>query len=83
MTIYIPGLAKNIGGGGTITYRGTANKAVWWELVGVDTGIEGSAYGSLANQQRFTDGNGHATANYTAPAADPGGDTMDRIRVYE
>lgn len=82
-TIYIPGHAKVVGSGGTITYTGTAEKAVWWELVGVDSGIEGAAYGSLANTQSRTDVDGRATANYTAPATDPGADKSDRIRVYE
>lgn len=51
--------------------------------MGVDTGIEGAAYGSLSHIQTETDGAGYATAVYTAPVVDLTVNQNDRIRVYE
>ena len=82
-TIKIPAHVKLIGGGGTITYKGNADKCIWWELVGVSAMVEGAAYGSLDNIQHITDADGYATAVYTAPTTDPGAGNYDRIKVHE
>lgn len=82
-TIYVPQHTRTIKGGGTITYKGNPSRCIWWELVGVDTGIEGGAYGTLTNAQHVTDASGYATVSYTAPVADPGANRMDRIKVHE
>jgi hypothetical protein len=52
-------------------------------LVGVDTGVEGAAYGTISNAQHVTDAGGYATVVYHAPVADPGVNRLDRIKVYE
>ena len=82
-TITVPVHVKTIKGGGTITYKGNASRCIWWELVGVDTMVEGAAYGSISNEQHITDSNGYATVSYHAPTTDPGANKMDRIKVYE
>ncbi len=82
-TISVPSHAKFVGGGGTITYKGNASRCIWWELVGVDTGVEGAPYGTLSNVQFDTDLNGRATASYHAPEVDPGAGKSDRVKVYE
>lgn len=82
-TIIIPLHTQALGGGGSITYRGNVTRCVWWELVGVDGGVEGAPYGALSNQQELTDGGGYATAFYTAPTVDPGVGKSDRVYVHE
>lgn len=82
-TIYIPAHARTIKGGGTITYKGNVSRCVWWELVGVDTGVEGAAYGTITNAQHMTDKGGYATVTYNAPVVDPGANRKDRIKVHE
>ncbi len=79
----IPTLAKTLGGGGAITYRGNVSRCIWWELIGVDGVTEGASYGTLSNQQDLTDTGGYATALYTAPTVDPGAGKFDRIKVHE
>lgn len=81
-TLTAASTAELIGGGGTITYKGNANRGIWWALVGVDTGVEGAAYGSLSNKQLLTDANGYATAVYHAPNS-LGANQHDRIKVFE
>ena len=73
---------EKLGGGGTITYKGNANRGIWWALVGVDTGVEGAAYGTLTHAQPITDAGGYATAVYTAPTS-IGANQHDRIKVFE
>lgn len=82
-TLHAASTVERIKGGGTITYKGNPNRCIWWQLVGVDTGIEGAAYGSLSHIQTETDGAGYATAVYTAPVVDLTVNQNDRIRVYE
>ena len=79
----IPAYIKNLDGGGTITYKGSPTRAIWWELVGVDSNVEGAAYGTITHAQPFTDTEGYATVSYRAPSASPGANKSDRIKVYE
>jgi len=81
-TLRVSNMAEKLSGGGTITYKGNVSRCIWWELVGVDTGVEGTAYGALSHVQQETDVNGYATAVYTAPIS-IGANQSDRIRVYE
>ncbi len=82
-TITLASTVQKISGGGTITYKGNADRGIWWELVGVDGNVEGSAFGSLSNTQHKTDDGGYATAIYTAPTSNLDPDQWDRIKVYE
>lgn len=82
-TIYIPDHIRTVKGGGTVTYKGNPSRCIWWDLVGVDTGVEGAAYGTISNAQHVTDAGGYATVVYHAPVADPGVNRLDRIKVYE
>lgn len=82
-TITLASGTKRIKGGGTITYKGNASRCIWWELVGVDTGVEGAAYGSIQNETHITDGQGFATVVYIAPVAALGANQFDRIKVHE
>lgn len=82
-TLYASSRAEKIKGGGTITYKGNPNRCIWWKLVGVDTGVEGAAYGSLTHIQVETDSGGFATAVYVAPTSNLTPNQNDRIRVYE
>lgn len=82
-TITLSSTVQKIKGGGTITYKGNANRCIWWELVGVDSLVEGAAYGSLSNVQDETDADGYATAIYTAPTANLLTTQWDRIKVHE
>lgn len=82
-TLHAASTVEKIGGGGTITYKGNANRCIWWELVGVDTEVEGSAYGTLSHMQTETDSSGYATAVYIAPASALAANQHDRIRVHE
>lgn len=82
-TITVPEHARMLKGGGTITYKGNAGRCIWWELVGVDTGVEGAAYGAISNAQHVTDQDGRATVSYHAPLIDPGTNRKDRIKVHE
>jgi hypothetical protein len=79
-TITLASTVQKIKGGGTITYKGNPSRCIWWELVGVDTGVEGAAYGTLTNAQ---DADGYATATYTAPTSNLGANQHDRVRVHE
>jgi len=61
-----------IAGGGVITFKGPANIAVYWTLVGLDSqGQEVGAYGSLKWSFTKTDSRGYATNHWFAPT-DPG-----------
>jgi hypothetical protein len=82
-SVYIPSHIRMIEGGGTVTYKGNPSRCIWWALVGVDTGVEGAAYGTISNEQHITDAGGYATAVYHAPTVDPGANKLDRIKVYE
>lgn len=79
----VPNHIRFLKGGGTITYKGTADKCIWWQLVGVDGGVEGAPYGSIDNTTHVTDADGIATSQYHAPttALDP--DQFDRVYVHE
>jgi hypothetical protein len=82
-TITLSSTVQKIKGGGTITYKGNANRCIWWELVGVDANVEGAAFGALSNTQDETDTDGYATAIYTAPTANLDPDQWDRVKVHE
>ena len=81
--ITIPQHVKYLAGGGAITYKGSPSRCIWWELVGVDSMVEGAPYGSLSNEQHFTDANGYATVVYHPPSVSPGANKSDRIKVHE
>lgn len=81
--IIVPRHVTFIGGGGAITYSGSVSRCIWWELVGVDTGVEGAPYGSLSNEEPLTDADGLATAHYTAPTTALTATQSDRIKVHE
>jgi len=82
-TITVPEHVKTIKGGGTITYKGSVSRCIWWELVGVNGVTEGAAYGTISNAQNVTDKGGYATIIYHAPTVDPGVGKKDRIKVHE
>lgn len=82
-TIVLASTVQKIKGGGTITYKGNPNRCIWWQLVGVDTNVEGAAYGALSNVQDETDADGYATAIYTAPTANLPATQWDRVKVHE
>lgn len=82
-TIVLSSTVQKIKGGGTITYKGNPDRCIWWQLVGVDNNIEVTAFGTLSNAQDETNGDGYATAIYTAPTANLDPDQWDRIKVHE
>ena len=81
--ITVASTVEKIGGGVTLTYKGNANRCIWWELVGVDAMVEGAAFGTLSQAQHITDADGYATATYTAPTSALDPDQWDRIKVHE
>lgn len=72
-----------INGGGTISYKGSPSRCVWWELVGVNAMVETVPFGALSQAQRDTDVDGYATATYTSPTTSLGVNQWDRVRVHE
>ena len=72
-----------IGGGGVLTFVGTAeDQAVYWSLEGFDpaTGLPCAPVGELRKVITFTDKTHRATNVYMAPTTDPGG-IYDRVTV--
>lgn len=82
-TLTLASGTKRIKGGGTITYKGNVSRCIWWELVGVSAGVEGTAYGSIQNLTKVTDTSGFATAVYIAPIVALAANQWDRIKVHE
>lgn len=72
-----------IGAGAFITFKGTANKCAYWELVGWDGASETSSVGSLSEIVTVNDVNGFSVNRYVASenASDVG--KVERIKVSE